>query len=98
MIYLRSVQHPVLSNLQILLREDSELADSKLMGAHLLKVDAAIQVIRTTPTLRGVAMESLSQAILFHFRHREVRIDVLHNFRLRGEIVLSWSRSTRSLH
>ena len=88
MVHVRLAQHPVVSNLQILLREDSELADSSLMGAHRLKVEAAIQVIQTTPTLRGVAMESLSQAILLLFKHKDVRIISTVQFDMHDEVFL----------
>ena len=60
------------------------------MGAHRLKVEAASQVIQTTPTLRGVAMESLSQAILFLFKHKDVRIISTTCFGIHDELLVPY--------
>lgn len=69
------LQHPVVSNLQTLLRQESDIADSSLLAIHLLKkVEVATSVLPTTPALRGVALEALLTTFKFYFTHRHTLV------------------------
>ena len=61
------IQHsPVVTNLQILLRQDTDVHDPGLLGDHLgKKVQAAITTLPTVPALRGVALDALTSAFLY---------------------------------
>ena len=69
------LQHPVVSNLQTLLRQDSDIADPSLLATHLLKkVEVAVAILPTTPALRGVALEALLSTFKFYFTHRHTLV------------------------
>ena len=69
-------QHPVLSNLQILLRQEAtDISDPTQLATLLLKkVEVAIAVLPTTPTFRSVALEALLTTFKFCFTHKHTLV------------------------
>lgn len=75
LVVLPLIQHPVLSNLQVLLRQEADIADPSILATHLLKkVEVAAAILPTTPSLRGVAFEALLTAFKFYFTHRRTLV------------------------
>lgn len=62
------------SNLQALLRQDSEVTDKVHVPSHLTKkVEVAISVLPTTPLLRGIGLEVVLNGFLHVFEQKEVK-------------------------
>ena len=75
-VVLSPPQHPVLSNLQILLRQEAtDISDPTQLATLLLKkVEVAIAVLPTTPTFRSVALEALLTTFKFCFTHKHTLV------------------------
>ena len=67
-----------MSNLQTLLRPDNDIHDPALLIKHFCKkVETAIVVLPTVPTLRGVALEAISFALLYLSQSNDIQDSAL---------------------
>ena len=67
-----SLLQPVLASLQLLLQANDHTADPQKKGVALVGgVNSAMTVLPTTPTLHGVAMETLTTAYQLLFSQHE---------------------------
>ena len=67
-----SLLQPVLASLQLLLQANDHTAEPQKKGVALVGgVKSAVAVLPTTPTLHGVAMETLTSAYQVLFSQHE---------------------------